>query len=365
MLVAPICLLLLWQAHRISTLKPLLQEVLKWAAPFTPFVFGWMFAQLWHQYHPVDVTPLSTVVWCGLLFMGARLVGINHRQLSVIAGIAAFAYGVIALGEVFWAGRDRAWGGVYENRFGQYAIWLSALSVIHFFLDESLSKVSRAFLLWAALFGLIATWLSGSRGALLALPVLIVLLVLKSLNWRNGLFVVLALALALGVGCYLYSSIYDRFLVMYQEVFQYFNEPVFTATSIGVRLELARVALVTWGEHPLLGAGYVSLRQLYESHPNLGVPAPGVLIIPGFHSDWFQVMGIGGGLLLSSLLVTTFWLFCKARHDPYRLLFLGFSMVFGLSELFMTHNLGLGLLMSCWALYSAAERNRTSPYEAY
>lgn len=362
-LVGPICLLLLWQAHRISTIKPLLKEALKWATPFVPFVFGWMFAQLWHRYVPLDATPLSTVVWCVLLFMGARLVGITHVQLSKTACIAAAAYGVIALGEVFLEGRGRAWGGVYENRFGQYAIWLVALCILHVFLNDTWSKFSRYILPVAALLGLVAAWLSGSRGALSALPVLVVLLLLKSLNWRNGLFVAGVVAIFIGAGCYLSLPIYQRFIMLYQEVFQYFSEPVFSATSIGIRLELARVSLMTWLEHPLLGVGYASLRQLYESHPGLGVPDAGILAIPGFHSDWFQVIGIGGGLLLLSLLSTSLWLFARARHDPYLLLFLGFSIVFSFSELFMTHNLGLGLLMSCWALYSAAERNRTNPYE--
>lgn len=362
-LVGPVCLFLLWQAHRISTLKPLMQEACQWIVPFAPFVLGWMFAQLWHQYVPIDVTPLSTVLWCGLLFMGARLVGVTHRQLSKVACLAAMAYGVIALGEVFIEGRGRAWGGVYENRFGQYAIWLFALCILHIFLNDACSKVSRYILLVAAFLGLIAAWLSGSRGALSALPVLAILLLLRSLNWRNGLFMAAALVIFIEASCYLSIPIYERFVVLYKEVFQYFSEPIFTATSIGLRLELARVSLVTWFEHPLLGIGYVSMRQLYESHPSLGVPDPGILAIPGFHSDWFQVIGIGGGLLLLSLLATILWLFTRARHDPYRLLFLWFSLVFSFSELFMTHNLGLGLLTSCWALYSAAERNRTNPYE--
>jgi hypothetical protein len=361
----PICLLLLWQASQQSNIKPLIWAALRWSKPFVPFVFVWMSAQLWQQYAPLDLMPVTTVMWCGLLFMGARLVGINHRQLSNVAGMAALAYGVIALGEVFLAGRTRAWGGVYENRFGQYAIWVSALCVLHAFLDDTKSKFRQRILLFSAAFGLIAAWLSGSRGALSALPVLAILLLLKSFKLRRGLLAASALIFTIGIAYYINGSIFQRFVQMYQEGLQYFHEPTFTATSIGIRLELARVSLITWRENPLLGAGYVSLRKLYESHPSLGVPDPSILTIPAFHSDWFQAIGIGGGLLLFSLIVTNIWLFFTARHDPYRLLFLGFSLAFSFSELFMTHNLGFGLLVSCWALYSAAEFNRVNPYEAY
>lgn len=363
-LVGPISLLLLWHVHGYRTVRPLLIDGAKWAAPFFPFVFAWMFAQLWHQYEPVDLTPLSSVVWCGLLFVGARIVGITRSQLARVSGIAAFLYGCIAVFEVFVAGRYRAWGGVYENRFGQYAVWVASLCVLHVFFDEFKSKALQRFLLFAAACGLIAAWLSGSRGALAALLVLFSLLLHRTISWYKVLLATILFTISIGMFCYFSGPIYERFFLIYQEIMQYFREPVFTATSIGIRFELARVALLTWHEHPVLGVGYVSIKQLYESYPNLGVPDPGILVIPGFHSDWFQAIGIGGGVLLFSLFATVLWLLFVAKGDRSLMMFVGFSIVFSFSELFMTHNLGLGLLMSSWALYSAAERNRTETYEA-
>jgi hypothetical protein len=363
-LVAPISLFLLWKAHLKSSIKPLLLEGLETISPFIPFAACWIFAQFWHQYSPVDVVPLSTVLWCGLLFVSARLVGVNHLHLARIAGIAAIAYGAIAFVEVFIMGRGRAWGGVYENRFGQYAIWLFAVCIIHAFSSRFLSKTTNYLLLFASLFGLAAAVLSGSRGALTPIPVLLLLLSIRSFNWRHSLLAMFLAVVTIAAGYYLNISIFQRFMVAYQETNQYFHESTFTPTSIGVRLELARVSMVTLMEHPLFGAGYLSLKQFYENHPNLGAPHPAILGIPGFHSDWFQVIGIGGGLLLLSLIVTISWLFIRAKNDPYLLLFLGFAVVFSFAELFWTHNLGLGLVMSCWALYSAAERNRATPYES-
>lgn len=357
-LAAPTCMLLLWYASRMQTIRPLLCEAFHWGVPFMPFAFVWMFAQFWHQYSPMDVTPITTLLWCSFLFMGSRLVNITHQQLAKFACIFSVAYGVIALVEVFIEGRGRAWGGVYENRFGQYAFWLSALCIIHFFLRDSQRTLDRICLLMASLMGLVAAWLSGSRGALSALPVLIVVLSLRSMNWRSTAFMFVSLSICVATLFYLNPMVYQRFILMYEEALQYFIEPTFTPTSIGVRLELARVAIVTWIEHPFLGVGYVSIEQIYKSYPTLGLPNPGILQVPGFHSDWFQVIGIGGGFLLLSLMVTCQCMFVRAKRDPYLLLFLGFSIVFSFSELFMTHNLGLGLLLSSWALYSAAECNR-------
>lgn len=362
-LAGPLCLLLLLLAPR-SEIKPLLLAAWRWSQPFLPFVVGWTFAQFWHQYNPLDFAPLSRLFWCALLFIGARLVGITHRQLAVVACIAATAYCVIALGEVFLQGRARAWGEVYENRFGQYAIWLAALCVLHAVLGklQDKSRVLLGCLLVASLLGLFAALLSGSRGALSILPVLMLVLLSKTMDWRRGALIALAmtavLAVVLGGVCYLYNPMCSRLELIYQEAWNYFNEPVFSPTSIGARLELARISLLTWLDHPLLGTGYTSLTQLYATHPALGTPHPAILGIPGFHSDWFQAIGIGGGLLLVSLLTSCVWMFVAAKRDVYRLSFLGFAIVFSFIELFFCNKMGLSLLMVCWALYAAAEQNR-------
>lgn len=358
-LAAPVCLLLIFRASR-SELTPLLLEAWRWCLPFLPFVAGWMFAQLWHHYTPVDTAPLSRLLWCALIFVGARLAGVTYRHLAIVAGVAAAAYGAMAYWEVFVQGRERAWGQVYENRFGQYAIWVAALCVLHAVLGKPETrpqKLLAAGLIAASLGGLAAAILSGSRGALMALPVLMLVLMFKTMSWRRGLLAVAGIIVVLAALCYFYSPIYTRFELVYIETLNYFRNPDFVATSTGVRLELARVAVLTWLEHPWLGAGYTSLKQLYETHPALGVPSPGVLIIPGFHSDWFQVLGIGGGLLFSCLVATCVWLLVVARHDAYRLSFLGFAVAFSFSEIFFSNNLGLALLMASWALYAAAERN--------
>ncbi len=361
-LAAPVCLLLIFRASR-SELKPLLLEVWRWCLPFLPFVAGWIFAQFWHHYAPVNAAPLSRLLWCSLIFVGARLAGVSYRQLAIAAGVAAAAYGAMAFWEVFVQGRERAWGRVYENRFGQYAIWVAALCVLHAVLGKPEDRAQKKLavgLFLAGLLGLSAAILSGSRGALMAVPVLMLVLIFKTMNWRRGILTAAGMLAVLGALCYFYNPIYSRFELIYLETLDYFRASTFTPTSTGIRLELARVSLVTWLEHPWLGAGYTSLTQLYQTHPALGAPPPGVLTIPGFHSDWFQVLGIGGGLLFSCLLATCVWMFAVARHDAYRLSLLGFAVAFSFSEIFFSNNLGLSLLMACWALYAAAEQNRKS-----
>ena len=358
-LSAPVSLILLWQAPR-NELATLLQSTWRWCQPFLPFALMWTFAQLWHGYDPSDFNPLTRVLWCALLFAGARLAGVSYRHLSIVAGLGATVYCGVALVEVYGFGRERAWGGTYENRFGQYSIWIAALCFLHVFLGEPKikSRVHRALLLVAGVLGIIATLLSGSRGALAALFVLIAIALFKSMNWRRGLLVAVAMISAVVAFCILYSPMYVRLELIFKEALAYFNEVSFTPTSIGIRLELYRIAYLTLLDDPVIGPGYTSLKQLYETHPAFGLPNPELLDIPGFHNDWAQCVGVGGGLLLAGLLVTCVWMGIAAGGSVYLLAFLGFSVAFGLSEIFFTNKMGLSLLMASWALYAAAEQNQ-------
>jgi len=365
-LAGPISLLLLFRAPR-SEIRPLLLAAGRWALPFVPFVSVWVFAQIWHGYSPLDATPLSRLLWCAALFMGARLVGVSYRHLAIVAGIGAIGYGVVALVEVYGLGRGRAWGGTYENRFGQYAIWLAALCCLHvvFARPGERSRGLTYFLVGASLFGLAATVLSGARGALLALIVVFLVILLQSADRKRAWLIVGGLfAVALAV-CVLYAPISDRLGLVFLEIRGYFNEPEFQPTSVGVRLELARISLLMLLDHPLIGPGYTSIGQLFQTHPALGKPLPELLGIPGFHNDWSQAIGIGGGALLAALAATYIWLAIAARGDVYRQAFFGFALVFGLSELFFSNKLGLSLLMVSWTLYAAAGSNQKPIRESH
>lgn len=358
-LAAPVSLILLWQAPR-DEIRGLLFSAVRWGLPFLPFVLIWTFAQLWHGYDPLDLNPPMRLLWCALLFLGARLAGVSYRHLAIAAAIGATAYCGVALFEVYGLGRERAWGGTYENRFGQFSIWVASLCFLHIFLEKAKdeSRSVSPLLLLAGVLGCISAWLSGSRGALLALLVLIAIALFSSTNRRRGLLVAIALTSVVLAFCLLYAPMYQRLELTFGQTKDYFNEAELSPTSIGIRLELFRIAFLVFLDHPLIGPGYTSLKQLYETHPALGAALPEMLDIPGFHNDWSQTIGIGGGLLLGSLFGTCLWMGRSARRNVYQLAFLGFAVIFSFSEIFFTNKMGLSLLMASWALYSAAEQNQ-------
>ncbi|UCV19175.1 O-antigen ligase family protein [Ferribacterium limneticum] len=358
-LAAPVCLILLWQAPR-DEVRGLLISAVRWGIPFLPFVLIWTFAQLWHDYDPLDLNPPMRLLWCALLFLGARLAGVSYRHLAIVAGLGAVVYCSVALVEVYGLGRKRAWGGTYENRFGQFSIWVASLCFLHVFLEKAKgeSRSLSALLLLAGMLGCISTWLSGSRGALLALLVLIAIALFSSTNRRRGLLFAIALTSVVLAFCLLDAPTYQRLELTLGQTKDYFSEAEFSPTSVGIRLELYRIAFLTFLDHPVIGPGYTSLEQLYETHPALGVARPEMLEIPGFHNDWSETIGIGGGLLLVSLFGTCLWMARSARRNVYQLAFLGFAVIFSFSEIFFTNKMGLSLLMASWALYAAAEQNQ-------
>mgnify|MGYP001324527823 CR=1 FL=1 len=357
LVAAPLALVLLLRLP-LAEMRRELVAALNWSLPFLPFVGVWLLIQAWHQYSPFDANPLSRLLLTALVFVGARQVGVRHRHLAWAAALGAVTYALIAGFEVFIEGRERAWGGVYENRFGQYAAWLTLLCLIHALRAgrEGLRRPELAVLIVGAAAGLFAALLTGSRGALLALVVAVFVVLFRSFDWRRVLVLSAALLLALGVACCLYLPFEARIVEAVQEVTQYFSEPVFTATSLGVRLELARVALLAMAEHPWLGTGYTSLAGLYAAHPALGAMPEALQKVPGFHGDWFQAMGMGGGALLLGLLATVAGMAKSAWRDHYRISLLVCALVFGIGELFLCHKMGLSLLMVCWALYAAADQ---------
>lgn len=360
-IAAPSCLLLLLSRPRTEWLVHL-KAAFSWSLPFLPMVLGWWAVRAWHGYDPVDYTPVSRVLLAALLFIGARIVGIKYWQLAYAAAFGALVCGLIAGIEVFALGRERAWGGVYENRFAQYAVWMALLCLLHAmqFRKEGGNTVRMWLLLGAVPPALMAILLTGSRGALIALPIAVLIVFARSFEWRRALVLALAVAAMCAIVVIAYEPFRMRIVMAYMEFMQYFSESAFNGTSVGIRLELARVALLTLSAHPWLGVGYTSLPALYSDYAGLlGAMPQSITPIPSFHSDWFHAIGIGGVTLVATLLASVVWMFVTARRDIFRTSFVICALVFSISELFFWHKMGLSLLITTWALYAAAAEDKS------
>ncbi len=367
-LAGPLLLVIL--LTELSRKRILLQEfgmqIFRWMLPFLPFVLAWEFIQFWHHFSPIDSAPLTRVLWGAVIYAGARYVGVSRKHLAYAACAGAAAYFAIAMNEVLVQGRVRVWGGVYENRFGQFSVLLAGLCFLHFLSQskEFYGKFLRYLLPLACILALVVALLSGSRGALAGLCVLLIVIpVVNRHNKRFTVFATLALFCAVILSL-LHPSVRERTWLAVQEVVRYFSESEFSETSLGIRLELWRIAFALLVEHPWSGAGFTTFSALpLDQIQQLHVPTV-LLTIPDFHSDWGKIMAVGGGLLLLSVVVSILMLIRQSWADPYRLWAVLAALVFSLAELFFCNKIGFSFLIAICALYAAAADNAAQGAES-
>ncbi|MDR3411832.1 MAG: O-antigen ligase family protein [Formivibrio sp.] len=357
-LAGPVALLVLLKNFR-TDIRSLTLSVWEWAVPFIPFAFVWEFVQFWHNVTLAEPAPLSRIFWGAVIYAGARHLGVTRKQLAYAACIGACVYFAIAMDEFFIQGRERVWGGVYENRFGQFSVWLAGLCFLHFLYREREKADSYLtyFLPLGSFFALVTAVMTGSRGALAAIPVLFFIAPMAGRRNRKLAFIATICLFLIGFTVFLYPPVTTRFFLAFQEFIQYFKESVFSETSIGVRLETWRIAFGILGSHPLLGMGFTSFANLQASHEvSFNIPGA-VLLLPDFHSDWGKIIVLGGACLFMSFCISIFLLFKRAASDVYRYWFLLGALIFSFAELFFCNKLGFSFFVSTWALYSASSDN--------
>lgn len=357
-------MLLLFARHERAAL---LSSAWQWSKPFLPFVAGWTLIQLWHRVDAIDYWQLTRVFWGAVIYLGARWARLTRVHLAYAACAGALAYLVIGSVEVFIMDRPRAWGGVYENRFGQFSVWLSGLCLLHVVFAQQGDRLAlwlRSSLLLGSVAGLFAALLSGSRGALLALPALLPIVFVMSKAQRRRLITPSVVAAALvAAAILLHAPTHERLELVWQQTIQYFTQPSFVVTAVGIRLEMARIALQVLSEHPWAGVGFQSFPMLVEKYPSFATIPPPILAFSGFHSDWGHVIAVGGGTLVLALLGSLLLLARRTLGDAFLMWCLLCAVIFSISELFFCNKLGFSYLVSTWALYAAARANSSASGE--
>ena len=198
----------------------------------------------------------------------------------------------------------------------------------------------------------IASVLSGTRGAWLALPVgLITLLILNPRDWSAKSRVAGSLiTLLLIVLAYTIPLIQIRVDTTMLNLVAYFTEAD-ASTSIGLRLEAWRAAIIAFTENPVLGIGEGNFRSTLRQLAEVGEIDPLLATsIAHAHSEFLSAMLHRGlpGLILSLLLfllplVTFYTQFKQQQGERKVLLALGIMLIISsittaLSDVFFGHH---------------------------
>jgi O-antigen ligase len=241
-----------------------------------------------------------------------------------------FVAGAIAVG--VWAAYARAFipewappvrlGNSFTNQipFGDTALLLGALSIASLTRGQRPSTVELAVKLVAFCAGVYASYVSGSRGGWIAIPVLI-WATANNRHWLSSMRARLAFACVLfaSVAAFACTSIVrDRFEAFGADVHQIKAGNLDTST--GERLELWRASVLLYERHPILGVGRGRLESALRTLAEHG-EASRTIVNGRAHSEFFSALsetGTVGVVALFLLYIGTLGPFWRNRRsaDP-------------------------------------------------
>ncbi|ATG74600.1 hypothetical protein AN401_12670 [Zobellella denitrificans] len=297
---------------------------------------------------PVLLLLLNTPPKAGWLFGGAN-----------VGAVGAL---LLALYQYFYLGMSRVDGFLYSINFGYLACALAFLCLpgIWFF-DNNLK---RAFSLVGFVSALIAMLLTGTKGAYIAVPPLLAIMLFIYRKEIGGklLLACLAATVSLPVASYVaIPQVEQRFHVLISDIVNYESANQEAAyTSAGLRLELWKAAISAFKQSPVYGLNYNQREALNADLVEEGIVIPQVLTVSRghAHSEYFEALAGRGALglmaLLMLFLVPGVIFLRKAVQSEGQtkalavtgVAFVGGFMIYGISEAPLQGN----VMSSCYAL---------------
>ncbi|MFW7343424.1 O-antigen ligase family protein [Pollutimonas sp. H1-120] len=304
--------------------------------------------------------PAARTLWCGL----------------IIGAISAFG---LALWQRFTEGSYRPDGYMTSAiPFGNISLTAGILCLAGFTWAKtqgrhaSLWKIALC-LGFAA--GLCVSLLSGSRGGWLAIPAVLILYAIAFLGNSSmkhvAISTFLLAALLISAGFIMQRQIINRFDAAITEVNDYATNGN-ASTSIGMRLEAWRAAVISIGEKPVLGWSYKDYDAHLEQLTAEQKTKASITTLSNTHNNFIEVwlhQGLFGFLGLLALFMVPFWFFYKRLRssDPAVQAFaiggaclLACFFIFSLTQVILGRNNGIvffGLtLVIFWGCMRNAEQ---------
>ncbi|MDT8419561.1 MAG: O-antigen ligase family protein [Desulfuromonadales bacterium] len=282
---------------------------------------------------------------------------------------------LIALYSVYVTGYERAQGAYHPIIFGSLMMLGGLVLSACVLTGITRSRLKRALVFFSMCCFFIASFLSGSRGALLAFPLVIpVLLTLSSNKLNIALVSRIAVIVVFFLGVLGLAEKNNVFLggkrQTINNIIRYSSGEKIN-TPLGTRLQLWGVAYEMFKEHPLIGSGYGDFtyevdRRIETKQTKLGKS------FRHAHSIYFDQLGSTGLVGLSTMVLSLFFFPLKfflrlhPRRGPDSLpkvagvaMLLGFA-IFGLTEGWLTRSpLVIAYLAYSFILISSSRHQLT------
>lgn len=298
----------------------LISVVFLWAKPFTLDKQDYFFIMTLLLYPAIASISLLTqhvfslrefdtllrFVLCVPVYLYLRKNPVDLKWFLYGAIVACISFAMTSLSEVYGQGMARADGDINAITYGQICIILSFYAALSMRLlphdaNHNVKLKMAVFVSLVSVMGLMASVLSGSRGPLLALPILAYLLLYaynQTYRWKPiALVAVLSLAALLIVQkshdvLRLNEAVSD---IKALEVGQ-------TNSSIGIRTEVWQASWILFLQKPILGHGKGRLiDEIKNQQTTLGVSDTALNYHA--HNDYLQLLAELGVVGLASILL--------------------------------------------------------------
>ncbi len=253
-----------------------------------------------------------------LCALGICSIGVDKKFLYIGVAIGAIASGFYAL--IQFPVLGRAEGYTNAIRFGNIALLMSVF-LIFFVIAIKKINIYSISLLIAAVMGLIASFLSLSRGGWLFLAFLPFIAVLMFDGYKKrlqALGVMLILAFVSLVGLMQLPFFESRVQRAEQEVQGYFTDKEqYVATSVGARLEQWQLSWKLGLEKPWLGWGDKGVSEGRKLMVERGEAHPTALNFPHTHHEFLEMWatrGFVGVVFLLFIYIVPFVLFFPTKN---------------------------------------------------
>lgn len=278
-----------------------------------------------------------------------------------IGAIFAFA---IAIHDKFFLGYERAFGDVMPIQSGNIAMSLGLFCLCGLLWAQKRGKLFFAlFMLAGACAGMGASFLSGSRGGWVLLPVILITIAIffKECLYNKGTLIMLISVILCGAFFVAQpeSGVGKRIELAQRDISQYIDKTNLN-TSLGVRLQLWQSAWQSFTEKPLFGWGNHGIRESQKVQLEQGEITQFIFNFNSHaHNQFLDEMAkrgvFGLGSLLFMLLVPVLLVRRKLRqnHDvdvhcgAVLLIVTTFSSIdYCLSQAFFGHNSGISFFVA-------------------
>lgn len=322
--------------------------------------------------------PLKLILFAMVLVL-LLFYPLSLYHLLMSCCFAAIIAGGVAFYQIHYLSMERAFYHTMSIQGGGIAMSLGLFSLV---IAHYAKQVHKPILFVIAAcgggLGMMASFLSGSRGAWICLPLLVIILLV--VYWRKITRQYLYVGvLAMGLIAMFFSlnpNVSGRLVQAADDIGLYQENK--KTTSLGHRFELWKSATYAWQDKPLLGWGQENIKAVRQQQGK-EKKVLGNLYKTDFHAhnqflEELSVRGLVGFVAFLALLLVPFVIFARYRHhdnpDTRLMSHLGMLHLFliatyCLTQAFFAHNSGmmfyaLMVILFYSALYRSTQDNETT-----